>query len=220
MVRSPTFQPHSRQQPDPIRIAALSAAIAFNAATFALLMRPPEFTPQIVSVDTTPPIQFITPEVKKVEVKPLPLPVKPHVEKPTPVTPQVVHKETMVISEKTTPMSTEVDTTPVDTDKHVIETVATGPVEEALTALAAPPPTYPRGPLTEGITGTVQLELLVGVDGHVLEVRVVHSSGNRQLDAAAREQVLRNWRFQPAQRNGIAVQSLGRVPIVFTLDGR
>ena len=74
--------------------------------------------------------------------------------------------------------------------------------------------------MRDGITGTVQLELLVGIDGRGIDARVVRSSGDRRLDAAARDQVLHNWRFAPVLQNGIAVQVRGDLPVVFTLNGQ
>ena len=87
-----------------------------------------------------------------------------------------------------------------------------------LQALESPPPTYPPEAVRDGASGTVLLEILVGIDGRALEVRVVRSSGHRALDQAARRVVLSRWRFQPAQRNGHAVQAIGRVPIDFVLQ--
>ena len=120
-----------------------------------------------------------------------------------------------------TPMSTEAIQVPqIDTHQQTLGPSNPPTVEASLMPIASPAPTYPRDALRDGVTGTVELELLVGVDGSVLQVRITRGSGNHQLDSAAREQVLRNWRFQPALRNGVPVQALGRVPIVFTLDGR
>jgi protein TonB len=219
MVRNTTFQSHEREHPDPIRILAISVSIALNAAAIALLMRPPEFTlPQNDAPST---------QAQIIDTRPIPKPKDPlPIEKPhlQPVRAQVQpaqhQQEQPVISQDSTPVSIAADTHPDDTTGPIKPDIAPQPVEASLNPIAAPAPTYPRDALRDGITGKVELELLVGVDGSVLEVRVVHSSGNRQLDNAAREQVLRNWRFQPAMRNGIAVQALGRVPIVFTLDGR
>ena len=87
-----------------------------------------------------------------------------------------------------------------------------------LQALESPPPTYPAEAVRDGASGTVLLEILVGIDGRALEARVVRSSGHRALDQAARRVVLSRWRFQPAQRNGHAVQAIGRVPIDFVLQ--
>jgi protein TonB len=137
------------------------------------------------------------------------------------MTPQATPHQvvTPVITHTTTAMSTEATQQQTDTNQQVGPTNPPT-VEASLMPIASPAPIYPRDALRDGITGTVELELLVGVDGSVLQVRITRSSGNRQLDNAARDQVLRNWRFQPALRGGIAVQALGRVPIVFTIDGR
>jgi protein TonB len=169
-------------------------------------------------------------QIQTIDTRPItkpkdPVPIdKPHT-KPIQATVQPIQqhqKDVVVINHETTPVSIEADTNQkkdaTKEDKGEISNPPT--VEASLSPIASPAPPYPLDPLREGITGTVELELLVGVDGSVLQVRITHSSGNRQLDNAARDQVLRNWRFQPALRNGIAVQALGRVPIVFTLDGR
>ncbi|WP_312787111.1 energy transducer TonB, partial [Stenotrophomonas indicatrix] len=37
------------------------------------------------------------------------------------------------------------------------------------------------------------------------------------LDQAARQQVLRHWRFVPAERDGMAVPAIGMVPVQFSL---
>ena len=219
MVRSTMFQQHERQHPDPVRIVAISASIALNAAMIALLMRPQEFT---LPPPDAPNTQAQIIDTRPVE-KPKPLPIdKPHA---PPVRAQVQpaqpQQKQPVINRDSTPVSIAADTNPpTDTIGPVKPEVSPQPVEASLNPLASPAPTYPRDALRDGITGTVELELLVGVDGSVIDVKIVRSSGNRQLDNAAREQVLRNWRFQPAMRGGIAVQALGRVPIVFSLDGR
>ncbi len=222
MLRTTTFLSQERQRLDPIRIVGISASIAFNVAMIALLMRPLEYATPAVEPDTDHSI----PVLPVHPPKPPPLKQVP-VDKPHPPTartqPQAIPRapQPPVITVDSTPVSTRVDPQPpTDTTTQNNQSLSTQPVETSLNAIAAPAPAYPRDALRGGITGRVELELLVGVDGGVLEVRVVRSSGNRQLDNAAREQVLHNWRFQPAMRGGIAVQALGRVPIVFSLDGR
>ncbi len=220
MVRTTTFQPRAQQHPDPVRILAISASIAINVAALALLMRPPEFTPLAAQADTAPPIEVI--RLQKPQ-KPIVVPIeKPHLQPIHHETQQTVRQPPVqVVTHDTNAMSIEhIAFPPSNTDVHIDEVALPQLVEAGLTPTASPAPTYPRDALRDGIVGTVELELLVGVDGRVLEVHVTHSSGNHLLDGAARDQVLRNWRFQPAMRNGIAVQALGRVPIVFTLDGR
>ena len=73
---------------------------------------------------------------------------------------------------------------------------------------SAPAPSYPREALRAGITGTVLLEVLVGVDGSPLKVTIHQSSGNRELDRAAQQQVQKHWRFRPASRDGAPVQAI------------
>ena len=113
----------------------------------------------------------------------------------------------------------EVFTPPVDTPTTDATPVQTGPVTGmSLEYASAPAPSYPRGALREGITGTVLLEVLVDVDGSPLKVTIHRSSGNRGLDRAAQLQVLKHWRFRPASRNGMPVQAIGIVPIDFKLN--
>ena len=87
----------------------------------------------------------------------------------------------------------------------------------SLQALMSPAPSYPAQAVRDGLTGIVELEILVGVDGRPIEVTIVRSSGHRMLDQAARRVVLTRWTFRPAMRDGRAVQAIGRVPIEFLL---
>src|SRR5690606_240654 len=96
---------------------------------------------------------------------------------------------------------------------------ATGPVDTAplagvrLQYASAPPPPYPRRELAARVEGQVLLRVLVGVDGKPLDVVVERSSGNRNLDRAAQQHILRHWTFRPAMKDGRAVQAIGLVPI-------
>jgi protein TonB len=218
MVRTANM-PQPRQHVDPIRIVAISAAIAVNVGLLALLMVPLEYSPPREHGAFSIPIRFVVPPKPVVVTKTIDKPPAP----PTLVTRKVVqpqpHPRPVVISPDPGPVAI-----PVQPYQPPVEpigpNISTKPVEASLSPIASPAPTYPHDALRDGITGTVELELLVGVDGRVLDVRVTHGSGDHRLDNAARDQVLHSWRFQPALRDGVAVQALGRVPIVFTLDGR
>lgn len=61
-------------------------------------------------------------------------------------------------------------------------------------ALHSPAPEYPEEARWEKRTGLATLGFRVEVDGSVAEVRMLHSSGHADLDAAAVES-LRHWRF-------------------------
>jgi protein TonB len=83
--------------------------------------------------------------------------------------------------------------------------------------LRAPAPPYPRDALRDGLQGSVLLRVLVGVDGQPLEVSIARSSGHRILDQAAREQVLKRWKFRTALQQGMPVKAYGLVPVDFSL---
>lgn len=83
---------------------------------------------------------------------------------------------------------------------------------------SAPPPPYPRQALRRGLEGTVELRVLVGVDGRPKDVQIAVSSGHRELDNVAARQVLERWSFVPAQRDGREVEGWARVPVQFKLQ--
>jgi protein TonB len=78
------------------------------------------------------------------------------------------------------------------------------------------PPIYPPRCLRLGIEGRVKVRVLVGENGRPQEVTVGQSSGEASLDQAAIEAV-REWRFEPAKRNGVAVRAWAIVPVEFKL---
>ncbi len=79
-----------------------------------------------------------------------------------------------------------------------------------------PVPSYPRAALRNGSEGNVVLNIVVGTDGLPMDVQVVERGGTRDraFDRAAVE-AARQWRFEPALRDGEAVPSTVRLPIEF-----
>jgi protein TonB len=65
--------------------------------------------------------------------------------------------------------------------------------------------------------GTVLLLVEVGSDGSVERVEIAHSSSFDELDESAVDTVRTRWRFVPARRDGISIESWVRVPIRFAL---
>jgi protein TonB len=63
----------------------------------------------------------------------------------------------------------------------------------------------------------VVVNVYVLADGRVGEVQVLTSSGYERLDAAALEHVRRNWRFDPATRDGAAVATWGAFGVTFAI---
>jgi protein TonB len=77
-------------------------------------------------------------------------------------------------------------------------------------------PVYPAPARERGQEGRVVVRLVVGADGVPAEIRIADSSGVAALDAAALEAV-RQWRFAPARRAGVAVPEERLAPVVFRL---
>ena len=218
------LQPASRPRLDATRILTMSGTLAINLIAMGLLMMPLAMPPPAVWEEPKP-----TMTIRPIPVDPVVVivPVVPPT-KPTtttqPITQRTVaptHTEAtnvVVISETgNEPVvnnATAEETGPT-TDPGNTISIASPAMQ--LEYLSAPAPKYPRGALMRHIEGTVLLEVLVGADGRPLEVTVSQTSGNRELDEAARSQVLKRWSFRPAMRNGQVVQAIGLVPIAFTL---
>lgn len=77
-------------------------------------------------------------------------------------------------------------------------------------------PAYPRDAEDRGITGFVQLRLLIGADGGVERIEVVSSSPRGVFDAAARDAV-GQWKFSPGMHEGQPVRVWVRKRLEFTL---
>lgn len=218
--------PHHRL--DATRITAGAGAIATNAAVLLLMLAPmaiPELRPALpVAQDIvwipkerpTPP----PPPPIEVPVKP----VQAAVRATTPARPSPITTPPALVA----PMEGDSQAPPL-TEDAIHDTLGGaddaghGGQGEVLTGAvlqyaSAPPPAYPREALRAGASGTVVLEVLVGVDGRPLRAEVLSSSGHRMLDLAARRQVLARWAFKPALQAGVPVQAIGRVPVEFRLD--
>ncbi|AKN92879.1 energy transducer TonB [Xanthomonas oryzae pv. oryzicola] len=210
---------------DTARVLAMSTTVALHLLAGGLLLIPLSHRaiPQQnapkerwllpVSIPTPPPIVFpvnvtFTPKTHP-PTKTLPVPV------PVPVQAAVITQEPVVDSAVFAVPATVSD---VAAESAPTTTTPSGPIEAGqLQYLSSPAPPYPAAALRAGQQGTVMLRVLVGTDGRPAEVSVQTSSGHRALDLAARSQVLRSWRFQPAMQNGQAVQAYGLVPVSFSL---
>jgi protein TonB len=83
--------------------------------------------------------------------------------------------------------------------------------------LKNPAPPYPPLSRRMGEEGKVVLRVLVNAQGTADSVEIRTSSGSERLDSSAQKAV-RNWKFIPAKRGDIAVQSWVQVPIIFKLE--
>lgn len=78
-------------------------------------------------------------------------------------------------------------------------------------------PEYPASSLRIGEEGTVNLAMLIGVDGRVLESKVEKSSGSRALDKAA-IQGLSLCKFKPGSVDGTPEKSWAKLQYVWTIN--
>jgi TonB family protein len=80
-----------------------------------------------------------------------------------------------------------------------------------------PKPDYPAGAAQQGIEGTVILRAVIGMDGQVLSL-APYNDADPDLIKAAMDAV-RQWRYQPTLLNGVPVEVVTTITVVFRLDG-
>lgn len=73
-------------------------------------------------------------------------------------------------------------------------------------------PVYPSFAQGSSLTGSVELHFIIGTDGHVRDVTVV--KGNLMLARAAVD-AIQTWRYQPARRDGVPVETQSSMVFVF-----
>ncbi len=77
-------------------------------------------------------------------------------------------------------------------------------------------PVYPELARKAEIEGTVVVSALVDTDGKVIDVKILKSSGNAELDRAA-VQAARQWLFSPAKQRDRYVRVWVSIPFHFRL---
>ena len=203
------------------RIAASASAITLNAAVLMLMLVPLAATRLLPDPTVDIEVRFIPRD---------PPPLVPPV--PVPVTARPIVPQSQSLAVRRQPLVPPAVAAPAEPGDIAVPNVLTAidggetdpPVSVAppqsgaqLQYALAPPPSYPREALREGLRGTVLLQVLVDTDGKPLQVDVAQSSGHRSLDRAAQRHVLARWTFRPALQDGRPVQAIGLVPVEFAL---
>lgn len=221
------LKPAAAPRLDATRIVTLSSTLAVNLLALGLLMMPltlPDPVPVPVVEADRPDVVLIKRIPIDVPVTPDPLPPPP---RPAPQPPTLTRtlppQSPVAPAQVASAVDVAIDTAPVAdagplAPAESIAPPASGPAPVQLRYRSAPAPAYPRAAMLDGSVGTVLLRVVVGVDGRPIEVTIARSSGHRDLDNAARTQVLRRWSFQPAMLDGRAVEAMGLVPIEFALQ--
>jgi bla regulator protein BlaR1 len=78
-------------------------------------------------------------------------------------------------------------------------------------------PAYPKESVSAREQGVVILKVMVAADGHPKQIEIANSSGSPRLDVAAAAAV-EGWTFEPALRDGHAVDSWIQLPLKFSMD--
>jgi len=99
--------------------------------------------------------------------------------------------------------------------KQLPQPVRVAPVIDV--AKACQQPKYPASAIRMGDEGVVDLEFLIGLDGHVDDSRIAGSSGHDQLDRAARD-ALALCRFTPGTVDGKPERSWAHIRYRWRLD--
>ena len=83
--------------------------------------------------------------------------------------------------------------------------------------LTCPQPPFPAHLRQRRVHGTVSLIIEISAEGEPTGVTISTSSGHTSLDAHAQRWVLKNWRFTPASKGGIALAARVSTAITFAL---
>ncbi|MFL9584747.1 energy transducer TonB [Stenotrophomonas sp. AB1(2024)] len=216
MVR--THPPVVPLQIDVSRVLGWSTALALHLLALMLLLIPAAYVAAPLPRDRMV-VRMLTPPVPQPEPPPR---VQP--QEPVPVRAPTTTPRVAPLPPPTATADDVLAAPPLPASD--VQTPTLAPVEPAPAASGegvqlqyrtAPPPSYPIAALRAGEQGTVTLRVQVDAEGRPASVSIERSSGSRALDNAARQQVLRHWRFVPAQVDGHAVPAVGLVPVSFSL---
>jgi len=200
------------------RVLGWSTALALHLLALMLLLIPAAYVaaplpPQRMVIHMiAPPVAQPEPPPPRVPQEPVPVRAPTAVPRAAPLPPPTASADDVLAvpplpaSEPQAPTLAPVETAP-----------ATPAAGVQLQYRSAPPPSYPIAAIRAGEQGTVVLRVQVDAEGTPTQVAIERSSGSRALDAAARQQVMRHWRFVPARVDGQQVPAVGLVPVSFSL---
>jgi protein TonB len=144
-------------------------------------------------------------------------------DRPGAVTEPVVTQKIPAVEQPTPlPIEKDLDSPAIDAPKPTEEPAVAERGPQRTTKISREPrplasnsvPEYPPAALRSGIGGRVVVRAKIDASGKPAEVSIAKRSGNRDLDRAA-VRAVRQWRFQPAMRNGRATASVVRIPVDF-----
>lgn len=197
------------------------AAVAINAALIALIatsapsvFAPPDKPFEGVNIPIDPP--------------PPPIPEKPKTEAKKPASTPISTPDSKV--DVLVPRPNDIPTTdvfdpivdpgPLDPGTGVVvDPPKPAPVlvDAAPDARAEFQPAYPPSERRAGTEGSVTVRVLIGADGRVKQVEQVRTAAAAFFEVTKR-QALSRWRFRPATRDGVPVESWRTMTLRFVLE--
>lgn len=201
---------------------AMTAALSINIGAVALLMlAKSHYVPKIpeptwvrhIPLPKPPPLEPIRKEPRAksntpTQAEPRPLPPEPD------ATRDPYPEDDVILSNGGgggvgTTRTAEPD--PIPTPKPVM--VAATPLASAARDFQPP---YPTPLLRTGVEGKAVVRVLIGADGRVKQVAIISTDDPLFADATER-QALRKWRFRPATRDGVPVESWKQLTVRFEI---
>lgn len=79
------------------------------------------------------------------------------------------------------------------------------------------PPVYPAQMMTSRLQGSVTVEFIIDEEGHTRDLRLIRST-YKEFEAPALE-AIRQWRFEPARKDGRPISQLASQRLDFSMDG-
>lgn len=199
-----------RAPPPPPEMMEISMALESAAPTGAAtqparpVLKPPRVPPPLPMVQKPAPVTPFAPPVPAVS-RPAVLPVA------APPTPAPPRPRPALYTPPAPALSPGAPLPPHPTSAMDVQTIPAHPDPFGQT-----PPDYPAASRQRGEEGEVLLSIHILADGVPETVLVAQSSGYPELDAAARDAVLR-WHFAPALRGGVPVDWTLTYRILFQL---
>lgn len=105
---------------------------------------------------------------------------------------------------------------PVTTEDEPAPATSEGGAVTAPKKIDGPQPAYPDAARKDGIEGIVVLDCLIGADGQVHDIKVLRPLPEGLTEAAT--EAVRQWRFEPATKDGRPIEARYVLTVRFTLD--
>jgi periplasmic protein TonB len=208
---------------DPVRFRVVFEEPAPTPAAPEIAAVPAPVEPPPSAAPLEPPAIVPAPEIAMTDVEPEPPPIAtaPALEPlPQPPARKPPMRHASPQPPATAPQPAEAETTG-STAQPTQVAAAVAPVARGLSRPPSldygPKPEYPAAARMQGLQGRVLLHIDIAADGTPANVSVATSSGHAILDRVAMTTV-RNWRFHPAMRDGVPVESARDLPVDFRLE--